>query len=116
MPPRDVRAWLSDIADACGVILECTAGKAPDQYAQDVVVRSAVERQFEIIGEAMRRLLAAEPSLELRLPEAREVIDFRNFLAHAYHLVQHQEVWKIVERDVPVLKKKAEAILRERGG
>jgi len=116
MPPRDVRAWLADAAQACDVIQTCTADRTLDQYERDIVIRSAVERQFEIIGEAMRRILAAEPGLELRLPEAREVIDFRNFLAHGYHLVRHDEVWKIVKRDVPALKRKVDELLRERGG
>ncbi len=116
MPPRDVRAWLVDAAQACDVILQCTADRTLDQYEHDIVIRSAVERQFEIIGEAMRRILTAEPGLELRLPEAREVIDFRNFLAHGYHLVRHDEVWKIVKRDVPALKRKVDELLHERGG
>jgi uncharacterized protein with HEPN domain len=116
MPPRDTRQSLSDIVQACDVIALCTAGRTADAYAADVIIRSAVERQFEIIGEAMRRIVEAEPGLTLRLPEAREVIDFRNLLAHGYHLVDHAEVWSIVTTDVPPLRRRAAEILAERTG
>lgn len=105
--------WLADIRDACDVIALATGDLDVAGYAADVVVRSAVERQFEIIGEAMKRAIAAEPSLELRLPEAREVIAFRNFLAHGYHLVEHDRVWQIVRQDVPALHRRVVGLLSE---
>lgn len=114
MPRRDVRLLLQDVLAACDVISDCTRGLTLEQYASEVVIRSAVERQFEILGEAMRRIITHEPGLTLRFPEAREVIEFRNFLAHGYHLVDHSEVWKIIHRDLAPLRERAASLLVER--
>jgi uncharacterized protein with HEPN domain len=92
---------MDDIVAARDEILEATQGMDLPTYASHKIVRGFVERQFEVMGEAMRRLLAPEPVLSLRLHEATDVIDFRNFLAHAYHLVNHEVVWGIMRRDVP---------------
>jgi uncharacterized protein with HEPN domain len=114
MPQRDVALLLEDVIGACEVIEGCTAAMSDSDYATDVVIRSAVERQFEIIGEAIKRLIQAEAGLSLRIPEASEIIQFRNFLAHGYHLIDHGVVWAIVRRDVPQLRVKAETLLDER--
>jgi uncharacterized protein with HEPN domain len=50
--PRDPRAWLLDIIGACDLLAEFTAGKTFEDYASNAMLRSAVERQLEIIGEA----------------------------------------------------------------
>lgn len=85
-----------------------------EEYLADPVRRSAVERQIEIIGESLRRLLVLEAGLSLRLHEAREIIQFRNFLAHGYFLVDHAIVWRIVQADVPTLRRKTVELLAER--
>ena len=71
MQPRDVRHWLWDVRLSCDLILQATQGLTQEQFVADRLRRSAVEREFEIIGEAMKRILAAEPGLSLRFPEAR---------------------------------------------
>jgi uncharacterized protein with HEPN domain len=113
MRPRDVPSLLTDILGACDVIAAAAAA-GREEYLNDPVRRSAVERQIEVIGESLRRLLQLEPGLTLRIHEAREVIRFRNFLAHGYFLVDHTAVWKIVQTDVPTLRSKAAEILEER--
>ena len=112
--PRDTRDWLWDIRDACEVILRCTKGWTLERYASDVVVRSCVERQFEIIAEALKRTVVQEPELASRLPDIRPIVSFRNILTHGYHIVKHDRVWKIVLEDVPPLKSITESILAER--
>lgn len=114
MPQRDIRLLLQDILDACDVIAGCVADFTLEQYSTDVIIRSAVERQFEIVGEAIKRVIEVEPGLTLRLPEAREVIDFRNFLAHGYHLIDHSEVWKIIRKDLGPLRSRIAEIAAER--
>ena len=52
--PRDPRAWLTDIVAACDLLLEFTSGKTFTDYAGDALLRSAVELNFEIVGEALR--------------------------------------------------------------
>ena len=114
MPQRELSLLLEDILSAADVISRCVGGKTLEEYAADVIIRSAVERQFEIIGEAIRRVLDAEPGLSLRLPEAAEVIAFRNLLAHGYHLIAHDQVWAIIRRDLPVLRTRVGELAKER--
>ena len=59
--PRDPRAWLTDILTACELLFAFTRGKTFADYAGDALLRSAVERQFQIVGEALRVTLAAQP-------------------------------------------------------
>jgi uncharacterized protein with HEPN domain len=87
MPPRDRRASLWDIAQAAEHIAAFTHGKSFEDYASDVLLRSAVERQFEIIGEALNQVLRLEPAMETRITHARRIVAFRNRLIHAYAVV-----------------------------
>lgn len=114
MPQRDARHWLRDVRLSCDVILEATRSLTQEQFVADRIRRSAVEREFEIIGEAMKRILATEPGLSLRFPEAREIIAFRNHLAHGYHIVDYDEVWKSIEFGIPRLRAESDMILSER--
>lgn len=105
MSPRDVRAYLFDIAEACGLVLEFTSGKAAGDYASNPMLPSAVEHQLEIVGEALAQALRHRPDLLAdRIPEAPRIIAFRNQLAHGYASVVEDVVWVIVQRDVPAVR------------
>ena len=71
--PRDPRAWLADIVAACDLLIEFTAGKTFTDYAADALVRSAVERQFEIAGEGLRVALQHRPELASSITDARAI-------------------------------------------
>lgn len=114
MQPRDSRHWLVDIRDACDLILRWASDRTYEQFVADAFGRSAVERQFEIIGEALKRLLASEPGLSLRFGDARGIIGFRNVLAHGYYLIDHARVWQTITQDVPRLRSAADQVLNER--
>lgn len=114
MPPRDVRMFLADIVSACETILEIAGGLDEAGYRADKIKRQAIERNFEIVGEAMRRLLMVEPGLSLRLHESRDVIAFRNALAHGYFMIDPSIVWKTIQTDVPTLLYKSRELLAER--
>lgn len=66
---------------------------------------SAVERQFEIIGEALKRLSRVNPDLAQRVPDLREIVNFRNLLIHGYAAIDHAQVWRIAETLLPALHK-----------
>lgn len=100
MPPRDPRALLADIAEACEHIREVTVGRSFDDYAADWRLRAIVERQFITIGEALAALLRLDPAFETRITHARRIIDFRNMLVHGYALVEHATVWSVIVGDV----------------
>jgi uncharacterized protein with HEPN domain len=113
---RDARAFLSDASTAADRILAFTRGKTWDDYRGDVLLRSAVERQFEILGEALNQLARADPALAERVPDLRRVVDFRNVLAHAYAIVDEVVVWQAVERNLPTLRRALAALLEELSG
>ena len=96
MPHRDVKKYLYDISEACRLIEEFTAGKAYVDYHTDPLLRSAVERQFEIIGEALRLLLQCDSAMKERISNAPRIIDFRNRLIHGYATVSDEVVWGVV--------------------
>jgi uncharacterized protein with HEPN domain len=79
------------------------------------LLRSAVERQFEIAAEALNRLLKLSPELAKRLTDYRRIIDFRNLLSHGYDLVNHAIVWGVVQNNVPVLIREVESLLASLG-
>ncbi len=79
------------------------------------MLRAAVERKLEIVGEALGQLAKAAPELAERVTDLRQVVGFRNVLVHAYSDVQSTVVWSAVERNVPELLSCLEELLRELG-
>jgi uncharacterized protein with HEPN domain len=93
MPRRDARAYLYDISVACTRIAEFTSGQSLADYSGNAMIRSAVERQFEIIGEALNQLEQADPVLAERITDASRIIAFRNRLIYGYATVSDEVVW-----------------------
>lgn len=113
MPPRDLRAYLFDISEACDRIEEFTRGASFDDYQRTVLIRSAVERQFEIIGEALSQVLRYHPTLADQINDAGRIIAFRNQLAHGYASVSDEVVWFVVHSSLPALHEKVNALILE---
>src|SRR5262245_32244430 len=99
-PQRDERALLDDISKACRLVLRFVEGKTFDDYANDDLLRSGVERQFIIIGEAMARLVTIHTDLPTMIPEYRRVIGFRNVLTHEYGAVDDHLAWSTAQDDL----------------
>ena len=78
-------------------------------YAADTRTQAAVERKFEIIGEALNRLQQVHPELAERIPRLRQIIDFRNLLIHGYASVIPERVWDYVENHLPELRRTVQA-------
>jgi uncharacterized protein with HEPN domain len=112
MHPKSPK-WLQDIADACTLILRATESKSLDAYEQDAVVRSAVERNFEIIGEALNRIRRTDPPTAARVPEHDDIIAFRNLLIHGYDVIDHARVWQVIQNDLPRLQEQVQKLLDE---
>jgi uncharacterized protein with HEPN domain len=83
---------LADIIDAAGFILDRTRGKTLDDYRLDRPIRQAVERNFEITGEAVNRLTRLDPSVAAQISSTARIIAFRNVLIHGYDLIDDKEV------------------------
>lgn len=113
MKRPDARAFLFDIQRACQLIAQFTSGTTLPDYAADPKTRSAVERQLEILGEALGQMLKRVPEMERQFPEAPRIISFRNYLIHGYASVSNQVVWGILEANLPELAAKVEELLKE---
>ena len=90
---RDVRAYLHDACIATGLIVDFLGESSLEDYRNNALLKSAVERQFEILGEACNQLAKLDPELAERVPNLRRIVDFRNVLAHAYAVVDDSLVW-----------------------
>src|SRR5437870_7792151 len=112
MHPKSPK-WLDDVREACDLILSATAGKSLDDYETDRLLRSAVERNFEIVGEALTRLRQTDPTTAERIPECRDIIAFRNVLVHGYEFIDNRRVWQIIQRDVQRLRDQVAELLNE---
>jgi uncharacterized protein with HEPN domain len=75
------------------------------------MLRAAVEREFEIIGEALAQLAKLDASIAARITDHRRIISFRNLLIHGYADVDDRLVWDIVETKLPVLTREVDALL-----
>ena len=82
-------------------------------YARSEVVQSAVERKFEIIGEAVSKLAKAAPAVAARIPRHRETIAFRNLLIHGYAAVEHERVWRTATESLPALRSSVSRLLQD---
>jgi uncharacterized protein with HEPN domain len=106
------KKFLFDIQQAAGRIAEFVRHKTFSDYEREAMLRAAVERQFEIIGEALRRLLADDPLIAARISDHARIIAFRNILAHGYADIDDQIVWGIVESNLPRLLREVQALLK----
>ena len=112
---RDPRSFLWDVRDAADAIARFTSSLDSSGYAGNEIVRAAVERKFEIIGEALHHLAKRDPALARRIPDFRDIISFRNLLIHGYAVVNQDEVWDAVQTSLPRLREAVAALLEELG-
>jgi len=107
----EAKKLLEDIRQACEEILAFTGGKTFQDYKQDRLLRSGVERQFEIIGEALNRLVKTTPDAAGQISHHKRIISFRNILIHGYDLVEDAVVWDVVAKDLPLLHSQVAKLL-----
>jgi len=107
---------LADVRAAAAFILQGTEGRTLADYQSDPMLRFAVERNFEIIGEAARRLTQHDSQTAARVGDCSQIIAFRNVLTHGYDLVDDVQVWAIIQQDLPRLHGQVCALLREAEG
>jgi uncharacterized protein with HEPN domain len=104
---------LYDMQQGCRPLATFLAGKTFDEYSADVLLRSAVERQLTILGEALNRLMKIEPGAAAAITDARQIIAFRNILVHGYDVVRNEVVWGILETGLPTLSQEVDMLLAQ---
>jgi uncharacterized protein with HEPN domain len=104
---------LEDIRDGCAFILDSTANLTLDEFRTDRMRSQAVERNFEIIGEALNRLARSDPDVASRISDYPQIISFRNVLIHGYDTIDQLVVWEVIAGNVPPLLREVQALLAE---
>jgi uncharacterized protein with HEPN domain len=107
----NVRRYLFDMQHAVLGILSFVDGRTIDDFKNDLMLRSAIERQFEIIGEAMTRLLKESPELCDKISEAPRIVGFRNVLIHGYDTLNNDITWRIVQDKLPILQRELQELI-----
>jgi len=99
----DARKYLLDALNACEAITDFTRQASLDDYSANLLLRSAVERQFEIMGEAFSQLDNIEPEYRHQYPDMGKIIGMRNRIIHGYDSVDDAIVWDAVQNHIPKL-------------
>ena len=103
---------LLDIHEAAQSILKHTSARNLADYSADRFFRRAVEREFEIIGEALNRLQQFDPETSDQVTELRRIVDFRNRIIHGYDTIDDIVVWGVIEKHLPLLEREVSALLQ----
>ncbi len=108
-----IKTWLFDILSSINEIESyfIDTPKMFEIYQNDLRTKRAVERNIEIIGEAMSRIL--RENNEIQISNSRKIVDVRNRIIHGYDAVSDDVIWGIVVKNLPVLQKEVEILLGE---
>lgn len=112
---RDPRAFLWDVREAARAIQSFTADLDAKAFVSDEMVQAAVERKFEVIGEALNQLTKLDAALAARIPDVPQIVAFRNQLIHGYATVNPATVWHIARNALPGLLSAVQTLLDELG-
>ncbi len=110
---KTIRKYLLDILQAISEIemAEDRFGRLYEMFENDIVFRKFIERNIEIIGEAMNRILKIHP--DISISSARKIVDTRNYVIHAYDSLKPDILWAIVINHIPRLKAEICRLLEE---
>jgi uncharacterized protein with HEPN domain len=107
-----VKVWLLDIQNSIEEIFEFLGEKRDFySYKKDLKTKKAVERNIEIIGEAVNRILKIDGNFPIE--NAKKIIGTRNRIIHSYDNISDEVIWTIVSRELPELKKQIEKLITE---
>ena len=109
--------WLFDIKIAIEEIEDFFSDRPMDflQYKKNILLKRAVERNLEIIGEAVNRILKKDDSFTSKISEARAIVGLRNQVIHAYDSISDENIWSILIKHLPVLKSEVIQLIDQSG-
>ena len=109
---REIKKHLFDIKISIESIDEYLGEKRDFiEYQRKKLLRRGIEREIEIIGEAMSRILKLDPNIQIK--NARKIVDTRNWVIHGYDKVDDVLIWGIISKNLPELKKEIDNLLKE---
>ena len=111
--PNRLPKHLFDALAAVRLAREFSVGLSLEALASNVLVRSAIERQLEILGEACLRAVKVDPDIRQRLPEVAFAIGLRNKIIHGYDRIENAVVYDVLVHDLPVLEQRLAKELTE---
>ena len=108
---RNRNKFIFDMLDSCRFLLDLTKNEDVTKYKNDRVFRGAVERELQIIGEAILQLKTLSPEIAAGFTEHERIIGFRHVLVHGYYDLDPDLVWLVIREKLPLLGKELEAAL-----
>ena len=106
----EILKYLFDIQSSIHAIQEFTIGcKSFIEFDQNKLVKRGVERELEIIGEAVNRILKFNPKIQIS--NARRIVNLRNFVIHSYDNVDSIIIWGLLKKDLPLLETEVSKLL-----
>lgn len=111
---HDPLVCIEDALRACKLIIQFTKDISEDEYCDDLKTKAAVEREFEIIGEALNRVNKIDSTILNKIDDWKEIIDFRNVISHGYDVVEDEIVWDSIKNDIPVLLEQLKNIIKNK--
>ncbi len=110
---NNIKAWLYDILNAIMEIESFFSDSTKEfaQYQNDLRTKRAVERNIEIIGEALSRILKRDETI--LISNSRKIVDTRNRIIHGYDAVSDDVIWGIVVKHLPILQIEIQELLGE---
>jgi len=113
MSLHEPQKYLYDMLSSCEFLLEFTRNRTVDDYTSDRGFRSALERELQIIGEALIQLEKAAPAVAAQIPEYQNIIGFRHVLVHGYDSLDPETIWNVVETRLEGLRQKTKSLLEQ---
>lgn len=113
---RNPQKFMFDMLDSCRFLMELTKNEHVDKYKKDRVFRGAIERELQIIGEAMLQLQTISPVTAAGFTEHERIIGFRHVLVHGYHQLDPDVVWSVIRDKLPILRTELEGMLPSESG
>lgn len=107
---REIKKYLFDIKESINSIEDFLgATSSLHDYLENKLLRRAIEREIEIIGEAVNKILKIDPDIDIS--DSRRIVNLRNRIIHGYNSVDNKIMWGVISKDIPKLKKQVEILI-----
>jgi len=105
------KKYLFNVRQASELVMQFVESKTFRDYSDNPLLRSGVERQLMVIGEALNRLVKIDTKLMQKISDYKKIISFRNIIVHGYDIIDDETVWGVVTSSLPRLHQEVVALL-----